>query len=41
MTLTIDLPDERNAALAAKALAHGMSAEVISGLVRSDRHPAK
>jgi len=27
MTLTIDLPDERNAALAAKARAQGISAE--------------
>jgi plasmid stability protein len=27
MTLTIDLPDEQTAALAAKARAHGMSAE--------------
>jgi plasmid stability protein len=27
MTLTIDLPDEQKAALAAKAQAHGLSAE--------------
>ena len=27
MTLTIDLPDEQSAALAAKARAHGLSAE--------------